>query len=176
MSFIVEGKVWVFGNDINTDLMVPGAYQWGSWEEMKPHVLEAINPQFPKAVKPGDVIVAGRNFGCGSSREKAPKNLKNIGVCCVVAESFGRIFFRNCIAIGLPILVCLNVSSQFETGDQAKIDLDHATIENLSNDLTLNAEPLSPQIISTLKEGGIILKRALLFITLSFIKKSKRGV
>ncbi len=156
MGFLIEGKTWVFGDNVSTDLMAPGAYQWGSWEEMKPHVLEVANPRFSKEVKVGDIVVGGGNFGCGSSREKAPKNLKNFGIGCVIAESFGRIFFRNCVAIGLPIIMCENISSQFETGDRIKIDLERATIENCDQGIILNATPLSPEIIKLLQEGGII--------------------
>ena len=94
MSFIIKGKVWIFGNDISTDLMSPAEYQYSSWEEKKFHILDTANPHFPKEVKDGDIIVAGRNFGCGSSRESAPKNLMNLGIKCVIGESFGRIFFR----------------------------------------------------------------------------------
>ncbi|MBI4537207.1 MAG: 3-isopropylmalate dehydratase [candidate division NC10 bacterium] len=156
MGLVMDGRVWVFGDHINTDLMCPGAYQWGTWEEIRPHVLEACNPRFPKEVGPGDVIIAGRNFGCGSSREKAPKNLKHLGIRCVVAESFGRLFFRNCIAIGLPILPCGNVASRFETGDRARIDVEQAVVENCTRGLRLTAEPLSREMIDTLREGGII--------------------
>ena len=156
MSFIIKGRVWVFGNDISTDLMAPGVYQWSSWEDTKPHVLEVANPSFPKEVKEGDIIVSGRNFGCGSSREKAPQNLMNLGIKCVIGESFGRIFFRNCIALGLPIITCPKVSSIFEQGDLAIIDIEKAEVINYSKDLKLNPEPLPLQIINILKEGGII--------------------
>jgi len=156
MAYIIEGRVWVFGHNINTDLMCPGVYQWGSWEDVRPHVLEAANPEFPKKVAPGDIVVGGKNFGCGSSREKAPRNLKNLGVSCIMAESFGRIFFRNCVAIGLPIMKCDGVSSQFQSGEQARIDLEGGSVENCTQRRTVIAEPLSAQIITTLREGGIL--------------------
>ena len=156
MSFVIKGRVWVFGDDISTDLMAPARYTLCTWEDTKSHVLEAANPNFPKEVKEGDIIVVGRNFGCGSSRESAPKNLMNLGIKCVIGESFGRIFFRNCIALGLPIINCPKVSSMFEQGDLAIIDIEKAIVTNCSKDLKLNAEPLPLQIINTLKEGGII--------------------
>ncbi|MDD5638259.1 MAG: 3-isopropylmalate dehydratase [Atribacterota bacterium] len=156
MSFVIKGRVWVFGNDISTDLMAPGIDRWASWKEAKCHVLEVVNPSFPKEVKEGDIIVAGRNFGCGSSRERAPRNLMNLGIKCIIGESFGRIFFRNSIALGIPIIYCQNVSSIFEQGDVAVIDIENALVLNHSKNLSLKCKPLSVQIIEMLKEGGIV--------------------
>lgn len=155
MSLIIKGRVWVFGNNISTDLISPGTYQWETWEDMKSHVLEAANSHFPKEVKEGDILIAGLNFGCGSSRESAPINLIKSGIKCIVGESFGRIFFRNCIALGLPILKCLGVSSIFEQGDIAVVDIERAIVKNNSKNLILNAEPLSAQIVNIIKEGGL---------------------
>ena len=156
MGFNIKGKVWVFGNDINTDLMAPGTDRWASWEESKLNVLKTVNPNFPKEVKEGDLIIAGKNFGCGSSRERAPKNLMNLGIKCIIGESFGRIFFRNSIAIGLPVIYCPNVSKFFEQGDIAVVDLDNAIILNFTKSLELKCIHLSKQLIDMLKEGGII--------------------
>jgi len=156
MSFSIKGKAWLFGNDISTDFMAPAATKWGSWEETKQYILKNANPNFSKEVKEGDVIVAGHNFGCGSSREKAPQNLIDLGVKCVIAESFGRIFFRNCIALGLPIIKCPKVRSIFKQGEIAFVDLEKAIVKNCSREFSLNAEPLPLQIINTLKMGGII--------------------
>jgi 3-isopropylmalate/(R)-2-methylmalate dehydratase small subunit len=156
MSFIIKGRVWVFGNDISTDLMAPGTDRWVSWEEAKYHVLEIVNPKFPIEVEEGDIIVAGKNFGCGSSRERAPRNLVNLGIKCIIGESFGRIFFRNSIALGLPIICCNNVSSSFEEGNIAVVDLEKAQILNYSTNLSLKCKPLSIQMIEMLKKGGII--------------------
>lgn len=155
MSYVIEGRVWVFGNDISTDLMAPSAYQWGTLEEMRAHVLETANPRFPKEVRDGDIIIAGRNFGCGSSREKAPKNLRNAGIRCVVGESFGRIFFRNCIAIGLPILNCRDVTAHFSDGDTARVDVETGVVENLDRKISVPGEALSGQLIETLRAGGL---------------------
>ena len=113
MSITVEGKVWKFGNDINTDYMAPSFSRTLDWEQRKKTILH-IHSGFTEGFQPGDVIVAGANFGCGSSRELAPANLKQLGVGCVVAESFGRIFFRNSIAIAFPVLACPGVSESFE--------------------------------------------------------------
>ena len=103
MGIIVRGKVWKFGDHINTDYMSPGFGREEPWEIRKKYILH-IHKAFTEGCQPGDVIVAGNNFGCGSSREAAPANLKKLGIGCVVAESFGRIFFRNCIAVALPVM------------------------------------------------------------------------
>jgi 3-isopropylmalate/(R)-2-methylmalate dehydratase small subunit len=151
----ITGRVWKFGDDVDTDAITPAQYM-GSMQEMKAHVLEVINPEFPRSVKPGDIIVAGDNFGCGSSRETAPGVLRAIGLGGVVAESFARIFFRNSIAIGLPIVTCPNVTAFFADGDRIKLDIIGARITNLTRGESLQAQPLPAEMREVLSRGGIV--------------------
>jgi len=155
MGKVISGKVWKFGDNINTDYMAPSFTKFGPWETQKKHILH-IHPAFTKQFEPGDVIVAGNNFGCGSSREEAPDNLKRLGVGCVVAESFGRIFFRNCIGIALPILICAGVSELFDEGDQLELHLEESLVKNLTKGKELKGQPLSTHLISILNMGGIL--------------------
>jgi 3-isopropylmalate/(R)-2-methylmalate dehydratase small subunit len=155
MSIVVKGKVWKFGDHISTDYMSPSFNANLPWEQAKNNILH-IHPGFTKEAQPGDVIVAGANFGCGSSRESAPANLKKLGIGCVVAESFGRIFFRNSIAIALPIMICQGVSRAFEEGDELELDLDNAGVRNLTRGTALHGSPLSPDLINIVQHGGIL--------------------
>lgn len=148
--------MWKFGDNVNTDVIVPGRYLDVPLEESSPHVFESVKPEFAGGVKKGDIIVAGSNFGCGSSRESAPEVLKILGIGCVVADSFGRIFFRNAIAVGLPALACRGVSAQFEDGDIARVDVVRAVVENLTRGITLHGEPLSAEMLLILDCGGIL--------------------
>jgi|WetSurMetagenome_2_1015567.scaffolds.fasta_scaffold09082_4 3-isopropylmalate/(R)-2-methylmalate dehydratase small subunit len=148
--------VWKFGDNINTDLMAPGRYMNSSLGEMKMHVFELVNPCFSSAVKPGDVIVAGQNFGCGSSREEAPSVLKSCGISAVIAESFARIFFRNSIAVGLPVLTCRGVSAVFQDGDTLELDLDASSVTAVRTGTILACDALSPDIKGILLKGGIL--------------------
>ena len=152
----IEGKVWRFGNDINTDLITPGPYMSLPLEEMLQHLFEPVDRKFAKEVRKGDVIVAGRNFGCGSSRESAPAALKAVGISAVIAESFARIFFRNAVSIGLPPVICKDVSTHFRTGDRCSLDLKRLEVKNLSTGKTLTAEPLPPILFDILKRGGLL--------------------
>lgn len=152
----IKGRVWLFGDDISTDVLSPAAYLYASPEVRRQHVLEAVDPRFPLEVKPGDVIVAGRNFGCGSSRESAPENLRLVGIGCVVAESFARIFARNAVAIGLPAVACPGVSKVFQPGDELELDLEAATVRNCRTGEVLAAERLAPEMIQVLARGGIL--------------------
>ncbi|MBW1936558.1 MAG: LeuD/DmdB family oxidoreductase small subunit [Candidatus Freyarchaeota archaeon] len=151
----IKGRVWRFGDNVDTDVISPSKYMEAPMEEQTKHVMEAINPRFPQEVKSGDIIVAGRNFGCGSSRETAPDLIKKLGVAAIVAESFARIFFRNSVAIGLPILECPKVFEAFEGGDILELDLEKAMVKNLNKNITLEGKPLSPDILKVLKKGGI---------------------
>jgi len=152
----IEGRVWKFGDDINTDLITPGPYMSLPLEEMVHHLFEAIDKEFAEEVRKGDVIVAGRNFGCGSSRESAPAALKAAGISAVIAESFARIFFRNAVAIGLPPVICKDVSRHFRTGDRCSLDLQGLEVKNLSTGKTLTAEPLPPILFEILERGGLL--------------------
>ena len=151
----MKGRVWKFGDNIDTDAITPGKYMSAPEPELRRHVLEVINPKFPREVKPGDFIIAGNNFGCGSSRESAPAALKTLGVAAIVAESFARIFFRNAIAIGLPALTCAGVSSLFADGDELVLEMAAAKITNVTRRETVYAQPLPEQMIEVLSKGGI---------------------
>jgi 3-isopropylmalate/(R)-2-methylmalate dehydratase small subunit len=155
MSIIVRGKVWKFGDHINTDYMAPSFSRHDSWEEQKKSILH-IHKAFTEGCQPGDVIVAGKNFGCGSSRESAPANLKLLGIGCVVAESFGRIFFRNCMAVALPVMACRGVSDIFEEGDQLELDFEASVARNLNSGKEAKGLKLSPELINIVKKGGIL--------------------
>lgn len=152
----LRGRVWLFGDDVSTDLLSPGAYVFASPEVRRQHVLEAADPRFAAEVRPGDIIVAGRNFGCGSSRESAAENLKLVGVAAVVAESFARIFHRNAIAIGLPAVACPGVSAAFQPGDELVLDLASATVAHPRSGHVLAAERLAPEMLEVLARGGIL--------------------
>lgn len=156
MNRIIKGRVWKFGDNINTDVISPGIYQAAPIEEIKKHSLEAINPRFPKEAQKGDILVAGKNFGCGSSRETAPRALKALGIEAIVAESFARIFFRNAIAIGLIVLACPSVSQSFSEGEILELDLDKAQVRNLSRNIVLSGKPLPQEMREVLNKGGII--------------------
>jgi len=151
----IQGRVWKFGDNINTDVISPGKYQTAPIEEIKKHSLEAINPRFPKEAKKGDIIVAGKNFGCGSSRESAPRALQALGIEAIVAESFARIFFRNAIAIGLTVLTCPSVSENFSEGEILELDLEAALVRNLDRNLTFQGKPLPQEMRAVLQKGGI---------------------
>lgn len=153
---IIRGRVWLFGDNVDTDVITPGLYVDAPMEEMKKHVLEALNPKFPKEVKSGDIIVAGKNFGCGSSRETAPDAIKALGVGAVIAESFARIFFRNAISIGLPVLPCPGVSGAFHEGEEAGVDVIGAKVTNLSSKRVLQGQPLAKDILDILSQGGTL--------------------
>ena len=155
MSIIVTGKVWKFGNHVNTDYMAPTFSQDAPWEECKRSILY-IHENFTKACQPGDVIVAGKNFGCGSSRERAPANLKRLGIGCIVAESFGRIFFRNCVAIALPVTICPGASEIFSEGDQLRLDFEEARVKNLTTGQEIKGMSLSPDLAKIVQKGGIL--------------------
>lgn len=155
-SLIIKGKVWRFGDNVDTDQITPSQYMDLPIEEMSRHVFEPIDCNFVSKFTSGDLIVGGSNFGCGSSRETAPDALKHIGVAAVVAENFGRIFFRNSIAIGLPVLICPHVSEEVEQGDEIEVDLDAAQVTVLKNQKTLPGIPLNAMMLTSLKKGGIM--------------------
>ncbi len=156
MDEVMKGRVWLFGDDISTDLLSPGAYAVEPVEVRKLHVLESVDPSFATTVRPGDILVAGVNFGCGSSRETAPENLKALGIACVVASSFARIFLRNAVAIGLPVLVCPDAPLIVDTGDEAEVDLSKGTFRNVTTGQVAQGEPLPPEMREILAAGGIL--------------------
>jgi len=151
----IRGRVWKVGDQINTDLITPGQYLTAPIEEVKKHVLEAVNPLLAKEVRQGDILVAGKNFGCGSSRESAPRALKALGISAVVAESFARIFFRNAVAIGLAVVPCPGVSQSLEDGEMLELDLESARVKNLNRKIQLQGNPLPKEMLDVLNKGGI---------------------
>ena len=149
-----KGRVWKFGDNIDTDLITPGKYMDLPIDELKRHVLEAVNPEFAAKVKPGDVIVAGRNFGCGSSRETAPQAIKALGVGAIVAESFARIFFRNAINQGLLPIIC--DTDLISDGDELYIDLTRGVVKNISKGGEVRIDPIPSFVLDILKDGGLV--------------------
>lgn len=155
-SHVVRGRAWKFGHDISTDLLSPGTYAVDPVEIRMLHTLESVNPKFASGVTPGDVVVAGRNFGCGSSRETAAENLKALGVACVAADSLSRLFMRNAVAIGLPVLICRGVHDSFGEGEDVVIDLAAGSISSADSERALGGEPLPPEMRDILAAGGIL--------------------
>lgn len=155
---IIEGRVWKFGDDINTDLIIAGKYKFDTLDmsELARHAFEAIRPDFAEKVKEGDIIVAGRNFGCGSSREQAPQVLKALGLKVIVAESFARIFFRNAINSGILALKCEDISKAVKEGETIRVDLDKGIAENVNTGVVLRFKPLPKFLEEIFKEGGLI--------------------
>ncbi|NWF54196.1 MAG: 3-isopropylmalate dehydratase [Syntrophaceae bacterium] len=154
-SSLIRGRVWKVGDQINTDLITPGQYLAAPIDEIKRHVLEAVSPRLAREARQGDILVAGKNFGCGSSRESAPRALKALGISAVVAESFARIFFRNAVAIGLPVVPCSGVSPSFEEGEMLELDLETARVKNLNRNIPLQGKPLPAEMLEVLEKGGI---------------------
>lgn len=153
----VAGKAVKFGNNIDTDVILPGKYLiLTNPMDLAKHALEGLDPNFPEKAKKGIIVVGGKNFGCGSSREQAPLALKYSGVKCVAAESFARIFFRNAINIGLPVVECKGISERTENGDELSVDLDKGEICNMTKGQTLQGTRLPAFILEILSDGGLI--------------------
>ena len=155
MSMAISGRVWKFGDDINTDYMAPGFVKNQPWELVKKAILH-VHPGFTAGYKPGDLIVAGENFGCGSSREAAPANLKRLEVGCVVAESFGRIFLRNSIAIAFPVLICKGITQAFEEGEELELDFAQSIVRNRTRGTEIRGTPLPPELVRIVSAGGMM--------------------
>jgi len=152
----IKAKAIVFGNNIDTDVILPGKYLvLVDPYELGKHALESLDTDFVNKAREGVVLIGGKNFGCGSSREQAPLALKYAGVRCVIAESFARIFYRNSINIGLPVIECKNISTT-TTGDTISIDLETGKIQNQTNNQTLQGTKLPPFIMEILSDGGLI--------------------
>jgi 3-isopropylmalate dehydratase small subunit len=155
MEMVVRGRVWKFGDNIDTDVMAPWNTISLPWDERRKSMLR-IRPEFAAGAQPGDLIVAGRNWGCGSSREQAPENLKLLGIAAVIAESFGRIYFRNCIAIALPNLVCPGINASCEEGDVVECDIRTGGVRNLTRGKELQAKPYTADMLAILEHGGLM--------------------
>lgn len=154
---IVKGKVHKFGSDVDTDVIIPARYlNTASAEELAAHCMEDIDPDFVKNVKAGDIIVAEDNFGCGSSREHAPIAIKASGVSLVIANTFARIFYRNSINIGLPILECPEAVRNIRAGDVVSCDLGKGEIRNETTGETFQAQPFPPFIQRIIDAGGLL--------------------
>ena len=160
----VTGKVWKFGDDINTDVIIPARYlNTSDPEELAKHCMEDEDPSFASKVKKTDIIVAGKYFGCGSSREHAPIAIKAVGISCVIAKGFARIFYRNSFNTGLPILECED-TDLFKTGDTLTVDFDAGEITHRDTGKTYRTRPIPPFMQELLKSGGLmnhIAKRAM---------------
>ncbi|MEJ5300353.1 MAG: 3-isopropylmalate dehydratase small subunit [Thermodesulforhabdaceae bacterium] len=152
-----RGRAWLFGDNIDTDAIIPARYlNTSDPQELAKHCMEDADANFVNKISPGDIIVAGKNFGCGSSREHAPIAIKAAGISCVIAESFARIFYRNAFNMGLPIVECPGINGKIKEGDEIIVDLSKGTIENVSTGETFSAEPLPSFMQELLKSGGLI--------------------
>ncbi|KQC15926.1 MAG: 3-isopropylmalate dehydratase small subunit [Methanothrix sp.] len=152
----MAGRAWKFKDDIDTDAIIPGRYLViNDPEGLAKHVFEGVRPEFAGQVRAGDFVVAGTNFGCGSSREHAPLGLKGAGVKAVVAKSFARIFFRNAINIGLPLFVCADVE-RIRDGDSIEIDADRGIVYNRSRGESYRTTPLPPFLQEIVETGGLV--------------------
>jgi 3-isopropylmalate/(R)-2-methylmalate dehydratase small subunit len=155
MSF--RGKAHIFGDHIDTDQIIPARYlTTADQKELAQHCMETPDPEFVKRVRPGDFIVAGVNFGCGSSREHAPVSISGCEVSAVIAKSFARIFFRNAINLGLPVLECPEAVEAIEAGDELEVDLASGKIRDLTTEEVFTAKPFEPFMMELLEAGGII--------------------
>jgi len=153
---ILKGRVWKFGDNISTDHIIPGRYYHlrSNLPELAKHVMEDADPDFPNKVRPGDFIVAGKNFGMGSSREHAAIVIKLANVSAVIAKSFARIFFRNAINNGLPVIIA--DTDKIDDGDELEVDLEKGIIKDLSKNIEIKIKPLPKTMIEILKAGGIV--------------------
>jgi 3-isopropylmalate/(R)-2-methylmalate dehydratase small subunit len=152
----IKGKAWKFGDSISTDHIAPGRlfHLRTNLPELAKHVLEDADPEFAGKVQPGDFVVAGKNFGLGSSREHAPTIIKIAGVGAVLAESFARIFYRNAINVGLPVLIC--DTTQIDVDDELEIDISKGEIRDITKGITIQAKPLPDVMIKILNDGGLL--------------------
>lgn len=153
------GKVFRYGNDVDTDVIIPARYlNTSDGKELAMHCMEDIDAKFAGNVKKGDIIVADKNFGCGSSREHAPLAIKESGISCVIAKTFARIFYRNAINIGLPILECEEAANGIEAGNEVEIDFNTGVITNLTKNETYQAQPFPPFMQEIIANGGLMNK------------------
>ena len=150
-------KVYKYGDNVDTDVIIPARYLNAPDEKsLASHCMEDIDAGFAASVEPGDIIVGGSNFGCGSSREHAPLVIKTCGTGCVIAKSFARIFYRNAINIGLPILECETAAEEIQAGDQVSVDFDTGIITDVTTGKTYRAEPFPAFIQNIIKKGGLL--------------------
>ena len=156
MNKILGGKAFVFGSNIDTDQIYPGRYLALTDPKLvAEHAMEGADPDFVNKVQPGDILVAGKNFGCGSSREHAPITLKNVGVGAILAESFARIFYRNAINLGMPLLVVPEISGKVKTGDRLSVDIQTSVVQNETSGTEIRGEKISEYMYHILENDGI---------------------
>ena len=150
-------KIYKYGDNVDTDVIIAARYLNDPSEgNLKAHCMEDIDPAYVTEVRPGDIMVAGWNFGCGSSREHAPLVIKTCGTGCVIAKSFARIFYRNAINIGLPILECEQAAKEINAGDEVKVDFDSGVITDITTGKSYKAQPFPPFIQNIIKSGGLL--------------------
>jgi 3-isopropylmalate dehydratase small subunit len=153
----MKGRCWKYGADINTDLIIAGRYlNTTDPKVLASHCMEDLDPNFAARVKPGDILLAGKNFGCGSSREHAPLALKAAGIACVIAGSFARIFYRNAFNLGLPLLVCPEACDRSDSGDELEVVLESGSIRNLTTGVSFRAEPIPAFMQDIIRHGGLM--------------------
>jgi 3-isopropylmalate/(R)-2-methylmalate dehydratase small subunit len=152
----LRGKCWKFGDDVTTDHIIPGRYYHlrSNLPELAKHAMEDVDPEFTKKVNPGDFLVAGKNFGMGSSREHAPLVIKLVGISAIIAKSFARIFYRNSINVGLPLLIAN--TEEIDSGDEVEIDFAEGLISNLTKGIIIKAKPLPRFVIDIIEAGGLV--------------------
>lgn len=155
MSKPITGKAWLFGDSIDTDLLAPGYAMKKGPEELAKHTLEAVDPDFASFVRPGDLVFGGADFGIGSSREQAAISLKTLGVGAVFATSFARIFYRNCINIGLPAVV-FDAAGKVQPGDRLSLDLSEGQLENLTTQQSFAVPAIPPHLMTMIEQGGLM--------------------
>jgi 3-isopropylmalate/(R)-2-methylmalate dehydratase small subunit len=154
---VLRGRVWKFGNDVDTDVIIPVQHTVGTdVAEFGKHCMEGLDPLFSTKVKPGDIIVAGTNFGCGSSREPAPLAIKAAGVSCIIAKSFARIFYRNAFNVGLPLLDSAEAPDGVATGDEMEVDLDSGEITVPARNRAFKANAIPPFMQQLIADGGLM--------------------
>ncbi len=151
----IEGRAWVFGDDVSTDYLAPGRFMKGGIEEIAAHCMEIVDPEFAGRVAAGDVVVAGNNFGMGSSREQAVQALLHLGVGAVIARSFARIFYRNGFNLGMRLLTC-PAADRIAPGDFVRVDAAAGTVVDLTNGEQLEAEPIPPHLMAMIADGGLL--------------------
>ncbi len=155
---VIRGKAWKFGDNVSTDLIIPGKYKFKTMDldELAKHAMEGADPEFSEKASKSDIIVGGRNFGCGSSREQAPLALKQLGIGAVVAGSLARIFYRNAINVGLPAVESEDVPKNTNPEDELEVDLDKSTVKNISSGKKFPIKPMPDFLLQILKDGGLV--------------------
>lgn len=154
----IEGNVWKFGDDVSTDSIISGKYKFKTLDmgKLSQHAMEAIDPDFPKKVNTGDIIVAGENFGCGSSREQAPLVLKELGIEAIISKFFARIFFRNAINVGIAVIENKEIPEKTSEGDKLSVDMEKGIVENFNTGDSFKFDTLPDFLLQILEDGGLV--------------------